>query len=179
MAYYRAVARADAAAPSAPERIGVLLVNLGPRALARKYRKTWLNHGSPLAVYSERLMMKISALLQASFDDRVRVRLALAYGHPSIGFAIQSLAEDNAKKLLVLPLFPQYCSSTSGSVFDHTTRVLRRWRWLPETRIVNDYYYDPGCIDALTALNDDDSHARVLASLAANQLQSWTAGGAP
>jgi protoheme ferro-lyase len=172
MAYYRAVAPADAAAASAPERIGVLLVDLGPRRGAR-------NHGSPLAVYSERLMMKIGALLHASFGDQVLVRLALAHGNPSIEFAIQSLAEDNAKKLLVLPLFPQYFSSATGSVFHRTTRVLRRWRWLPETRIVNDYYCDPGRIDALAALNDEDGHARVLASVATSQLQGWTAAGAP
>jgi len=51
----------------------------------------------------------------------------------------------------VLPLYPQYCSSTTGSVFDRTTQALRRWRWLPETRFVNDYYHDAGYIDALQA----------------------------
>jgi ferrochelatase len=61
------------------------------------------------------------------------------------------LAEQNVKKLLVLPLYPQYCSSTTGSVFDRTSQVLQRWRWLPETRFVNDYYNDPGYIEALTA----------------------------
>jgi protoheme ferro-lyase len=169
MAYYRAVAAAGAAAVSAPERIGVLLVNLGPPRG---------KHGAPMAVYSQRLTMKIGALLQASFGDQVRVRLALRHGNPSIEFAIRSLAEDNAKKLLALPLFPRNCLPTTGSVFDHTTRVLRRWRWLPETRIVNDYYCDPGCIEALAALNDDEAHARVLASVATNELQGWTAEGA-
>jgi protoporphyrin/coproporphyrin ferrochelatase len=178
MAYYRAVAGADAAAVSAPECIGVLLVNLGPPRGTRKYRKTWLR-GAPMAVYSERLTMKIGALLQASFGDQVRVRLALTHGNPSIESAIQSLAEDNAKKLLALPLFPRQWLPTADSVFDQTTRVLRRWRWLPQTRIVNDYYYDPGSIDALARLNDDDNHARVLASVATNKLQGWTAGGAP
>ena len=65
--------------------------------------------------------------------------------------AIRELAEQNVKKLLVLPLYPQYCSSTTGSVFDRTTRVLQRWRWLPETRFVNDYYDDPGYIEELAA----------------------------
>jgi ferrochelatase len=51
--------------------------------------------------------------------------------------------------LLLVPLYPQYCSSTTGSVFDRTVRALRRWRWLPETRFVNDYYADPGYIEAL------------------------------
>jgi ferrochelatase len=194
MPYYRAVAPADAAAPAAPERIGVLLVNLGmpdvpsyfavqrylreslrdprvggrfrwlwlpllygvilplrPFREARKYRKIWLNDASPSAVYSKRLTIKIGALLRASVGDQVRVGLAMTHGNPSIALAIQSLAEHNVKKLLVVPLFPQYSSSTADSVFDRTTRVLRRWRWIPETRFVNDYYRDAGYIDALAA----------------------------
>ena len=51
----------------------------------------------------------------------------------------------------MLPLYPQYCSSTTGSVFDRTSRALQRWRWLPETRFINDYHDDAGYIDALAA----------------------------
>jgi hypothetical protein len=74
----------------------------------------------------------------------------MTYGNPSIPAAIQRLAEQNVKRLLVLPLYPQYCSSTTGSVFDRTTAALSRWRWLPETRFVNDYHLDAGYIDAMT-----------------------------
>ena len=193
MAYYRAVARADAAAAAAPERIGVLAVNLGtpdfpsyfavqrylreflgdrrvinssrliwlpllygvilpfrPIRTARKYRKIWLQEGSPLAVYSGRLTKKIGMILQAGFGDQIRVELGMTYGNPSIAHALESLCAQNVKKLLVLPLYPQYCSSTTGSVFDRTSRALQRWRWLPETRFVNDYFHDAGYIDALT-----------------------------
>ena len=194
MAYYRAVAQPDAAASSTPERIGVLLVNLGtpdspsyfavqrylreflgdrrvidtPRLIwfpllyglilplrpirtVGKYLKIWHREGSPLAVYSSRLTAKIAGVLRAGFGDTIRVELGMTYGNPSISHAIQALAEQNVKKLLVLPLYPQYCSSTTGSVFDRTTRALQRWRWLPETRFVNDYYDDEGYIDALSS----------------------------
>jgi ferrochelatase len=193
MAYYRAVSHADAAA-AAPERIGVLLVNLGtpdstsyfavqrylrefladrrvintsrliwlpllygvilpfrPIRTARKYRKIWLREGSPLAVYSARLTAKVGAALQARFGGRICVELGMTYGNPSIDRALESLTEQNVRKLLVLPLYPQYCSSTTGSVFDRTSGALQRWRWLPETRFVNDYYHDAGYLDALTA----------------------------
>jgi ferrochelatase len=189
MAYYRAAAPAAAATP---ERIGVLVVNLGtpdsPSYLAvqrylreflgdrrvidsprwfwlpilygvvlpfrpvrtlRNYRKVWMNGGSPLLVYSQRLTEKISTKLQEALGDRVRIELAMTYGNPGIARGIRALAEQNVKKLLVLPLYPQYCSSTTGSVFDRTSQVLQRWRWLPETRFVNDYYNDPGYIEAL------------------------------
>jgi protoporphyrin/coproporphyrin ferrochelatase len=191
MTYYRAVAHSDAV-EAAPERIGVLVVNLGtpdsptyfavqrflrefladrrvidtsrliwlpllygvvlpfrPIRTVRNYRKIWMHDGSPLAIYSKRLAKKIGSVLRDSFGDRVCVGLAMTYGNPSIADAIRSLAQQNVKKLLILPLYPQYCSSTTGSVFDRTTRVLQRWRWLPETRFVNEYYNDEGYINAL------------------------------
>jgi len=116
----------------------------------RKYRSIWLPEGSPLAVYSKRLSAKLGKVLQDDLGDRVRVELAMTYGNPSITHALEALSEQNVKKLLVLPLYPQYCSSTTGSVFDRTSRALQRWRWLPETRFVNDYCHDAGYIEALT-----------------------------
>ncbi len=120
-----------------------------PIRTVRKYRKIWMRGGSPLAVYSKGLAAKIGALLNDSFGDGVRVALAMTYGNPSIAAAVRSLAEQGVRKLLVLPLYPQYCSSTTGSVFDRTSAALQRWRWLPETRFINDYYDDAGYIDAL------------------------------
>jgi ferrochelatase len=120
-----------------------------PIRTLRNYRKIWMRGGSPLAVYSKLLTDKIGALLRDSFGDAVRVDLAMTYGNPSIARAIRALAEQNVRKLLVLPLYPQYCSSTTGSVFDRLTRVLQRWRWLPEIRFINDYFDNPGYIGAL------------------------------
>jgi ferrochelatase len=120
-----------------------------PLRTVLKYRKVWLRGGSPLAVYSQALAAKLGSVLRDSCGDGVCVALAMTYGNPSIATAIRSLAEQGVRKLLVLPLYPQYCSSTTGSVFDRTTSALQRWRWLPETRFVNDYHDDAGYIDAL------------------------------
>jgi protoporphyrin/coproporphyrin ferrochelatase len=121
-----------------------------PLRTARNYRKIWMNEGSPLAVYSQRLAAKISSLLIARFEDRVHLQLAMTYGNPNIAGAIQSFAAQGIDKLLVLPLYPQYCSSTTGSVVDGTNRALKRWRTLPDTRFINDYHDDSGYIDALS-----------------------------
>jgi ferrochelatase len=187
--FFRAAAPVAA---SAPERIGVLVVNLGtpdsptylavqrylreflsdrrvidtsrlvwlpllygivlpfrPLRTARKYRKIWMPEGSPLAVYSQRLATKLGASLQGALSDRVCVALGMTYGAPSIASAIEALAEHNVRRLLVLPLYPQYCASTIGSVFDVASRALQRRRWLPETRFVNGYCDDAGYIGAL------------------------------
>lgn len=121
-----------------------------PLRTARKYRKIWMQEGSPLAVYSRRLTTKVGSLLRASFKDQVRVELAMTYGNPGIEAAIKSFARQGVDKLLVLPLYPQYCSSTTGSVLDATNRALRRWRTLPEIRFINNYYDDAGYIQALS-----------------------------
>lgn len=122
-----------------------------PLRTAHNYRKIWMPEGSPLAVYSRRLALKIDMLLRTKLGGAVQVELAMTYGNPGIAAAVEKLARHNVRKLLVLPLYPHYCSSTTGSVFDRTTGVLRRWRWLPETRFVNDYHDDAGYIDALSA----------------------------
>jgi ferrochelatase len=133
-----------------------------PLRTARNYRKIWMDKGSPLAVYSKRLAAKIGALLGAggsgpSADDGglrvgggLRVELAMTYGNPSIASAIESFAQAGIEKLLVLPLYPQYCSSTTGSVIDATNAALKRWRTLPQIRFINDYHDDAGFIDGLS-----------------------------
>ncbi len=120
-----------------------------PVRTARNYRKVWMHDGSPLAVYSKRLVGKVELQLKARFGDRVRVGLGMTYGKPSLADAIEELVEHNVRKLVVLPLYPQYCSSTTGSVFDRTCLALQRREWQPELRFVNDYHDDAGYVESL------------------------------
>jgi ferrochelatase len=121
-----------------------------PLRSARNYRKIWMREGSPLAVYSARLTAKIGALLGAAYPDRITVALAMTYGTPGILQAVESFAAQGVDKLLVLPLFPQYCGSTTGSVIDGTNRALERWRCTPDLRFINDYHDYRGYIQALS-----------------------------
>ena len=128
---------------------GVVLP-LRPLRTARNYRKIWMDEGSPLAVYSKRLAAKIGSLLSAKFKEGVHLELAMTYGNPNIARAIQSFAARDIDKLVVLPLYPQYCSSTTGSVVDGANRALKRWRSLPQLRFINDYHDDSGYIGVLS-----------------------------
>jgi protoporphyrin/coproporphyrin ferrochelatase len=121
-----------------------------PFKTARKYRKIWMPEGSPLAVYSRRLTAKIEVFLRERLGDSVRVELAMTYGNPSIAAAIERFACANVRELVVLPLYPHYCSSTTGSVFDRLTLELRRRRWLPQLSIINDYHDDAAFIESLS-----------------------------
>jgi ferrochelatase len=128
-----------------------LVLPFRPIKTVRKYRSVWMAGGSPLAVYSERLAAKVGRLMQDRFGDRVRVALAMTYGKPSLRDTIGSLIKQDIRQLLVLPLYPQYCASTTGSVFDRASEALARRPWQPELRFVNDYYNDAGYISLLTS----------------------------
>jgi ferrochelatase len=121
-----------------------------PLRSARNYRKIWMQEGSPLAVYSTRLSARIRTLLGAAYQDRIMVALAMTYGKPGIAKAIESFAGQGVDKLLVLPLFPQYCGSTTGAVIDGTNRALERRRYSPDLRFINDYHDNGGYIQALS-----------------------------
>ena len=125
---------------------------LRPLRTARSYRAIWTADGSPLLVHSQRL----AARLQESFVvgagvPAVRVALAMTYGEPSVAAAAAGLLEARVRRLVVLPLYPQYSGTTTGAVFDAVTRELRRWRHLPEFAFIADYHDEPAYIEALAA----------------------------
>ena len=88
---------------------------------------------------------------QLSASDTLKVELAMSYGEPSIGSAIDKLQAARARRLLVLPLYPQYSGTTTASVFDAVSRKLQTMRWVPETRFINQYHDEAGYIGALAS----------------------------
>ena len=79
------------------------------------------------------------------------VELGMLYSAPDGGQALARLRNSGAQRILVVPLFPQYCGATTGAVYDQVSGELRRWRWLPELRFVAEYHDHPGYIEALRA----------------------------
>ena len=75
----------------------------------------------------------------------------MRYGNPSLRSALRELAEKGCRRILVLPLYPQYAAVTSGSTFDGVAAELTRWRWVPELRVVQHYHDEPGYVRALAA----------------------------
>ena len=73
----------------------------------------------------------------------------MRYGNPSIESALKDLQNRQVRRLLVLPLYPQYCAATTGSTFDEVTNILQTWRWIPELRFINQYFEEEEYIDAL------------------------------
>jgi ferrochelatase len=120
-----------------------------PRRSAEMYSKVWTAEGSPLLVISKRQAEALTAEFKRRFAGPVHVALGMRYGTPSIANALESLRRAQVRRLLVLPLYPQYSATTTASTFDAIADVLRRWRWLPELRFVSSYHDDPRYIEAL------------------------------
>jgi ferrochelatase len=128
-----------------------LVLPFRPARSARKYRKIWTAYGSPLLELSTRLRSELTTTLAQNMLAPLSVELGMLYSKPSVADALGRLRESGAQRILVLPMFPQYCGATTGAVYDQVNAELRRWRWLPELRFVAEYHDDPGYIDALRA----------------------------
>ena len=127
---------------------GVILT-IRPRRSAKAYKKVWTDEGSPLLVISHRQRDALAEEMQARFGCEVPIALGMRYGNPSIRSALEELRTADARRILVLPLYPQYSATTTASIFDAVTRELQRWRWIPELRFVNHYHDEPAYIAAL------------------------------
>ncbi len=128
---------------------GVIL-RLRPSRSAHAYAKVWTEQGSPLRVGSEALAAGLQAELSRQRPNGpIRVALAMRYGEPSVASTIERLQREGVRKLLVLPMYPQYSATSSGSVIDAVMDTYKKLRWPPELRVINDYHNDPAHIDAL------------------------------
>ena len=118
---------------------------------ARAYRKIWTADGSPLLLGSRDLAESLQQTLSARLAGDVQIALGMSYGEPSIASALEQLHQKNARRIIVLPLYPQYSGTTTGSVFDAVASALSNRRWVPELRFINHYHDAPGYIAALAA----------------------------
>lgn len=111
---------------------------------AKGYKDLWMPEGSPLKVYGYRLSEEI----QQRFGDDYVVELAMRYQNPSIESALKKMQEQHVKRIVVLPLFPQYASASTGSVQEEVMRILSKQWLIPDVKIIDSFYDDPGFIEA-------------------------------
>jgi ferrochelatase len=125
-----------------------IILNTRPARSAQKYASVWTDAGSPLMAHSLRQAEGLRAEL-ARRQTQATVALAMRYGEPSIGSVLRELRDQGLRRLLVLPLYPQYAGSTTATAVDAVTRELQTWRNLPELRWVRNFHDHPAYIDAL------------------------------
>lgn len=120
-----------------------LLVNLiiapfrGPKS-AKEYQKLWDERGSPLKYHTEDL----TQLLQNSLSDDYTVSYAMRYQNPSIEQGLNHLRDKRVESILVVPLFPQYASATTGSVIEKVNDIVKQWQVIPNLQFVSKFFED-------------------------------------
>lgn len=121
-----------------------IILNIRPKRSAEAYSTVWSDEGSPLLVHTKNQAKGLAERFKEAWGDQVIVDYAMRYGQPSVESAIDRLLNQGARKIVVLPLYPQYCASTTGSTFDAIAKDFLSRRWLPELRFVNQYVdYQP------------------------------------
>ncbi len=126
-----------------------IILRIRPRRSALSYQKIWTEAGSPLLTISQAQSQALQKVVDAHFVGPMRVALAMRYGNPSIAAGLEQLRQANARRILILPLYPQYSGAATGSSFDAVADVLKRWRWVPDVRFISHYHDQPAYIRAL------------------------------
>lgn len=134
-----------------------MLVNLiiapfrAPKS-AKEYRKLWTDRGSPLLFHTEDLRDK---LIQKLDPEKYVVAMGMRYQTPSIEEGLKKLNAANVRKIIVLPLFPQYASATNGSVVDKVMELAKEWQIIPNITFINNFVEHPLFLEAWTELGKE------------------------
>jgi ferrochelatase len=124
-----------------------IILRSRPKKSAHAYTQVWTDEGSPLAAITARQ----ARALAGAFGPDVVVDHAMRYGEPAIAGRIDALKAEGCERILIAPLYPQYCAATTATANDEAFLHLRRLRWQPAVRILPPYYDDPAYIEALRA----------------------------
>lgn len=115
---------------------------------AAKYASVLTERGSPLQTGTADLTQAVAAEM-ARLGHHVQVRYAMRYGNPSVASVLDEMAKQNVTRILLVPLYPQYCAATTASTLDAVTAWMRRSRRMPELRVLNHFHDEPLYIEAL------------------------------
>ncbi|TAF32769.1 MAG: ferrochelatase [Cytophagales bacterium] len=126
---------------------GIIAPFRAPKS-AKEYQKLWTERGSPLLFHSQ----DAAALLQTALGNEYAVKLGMRYQSPSIESALDELMSHNPKRLVVLPMFPQYASSTTGSANEEVMRLLKKRLLIPQVHFIDSYAEHPAFIEAFAAI---------------------------
>ncbi len=121
-----------------------IILRVRPEKSAALYQNIWMDEGSPLMVYSERVATKVQTAM-----PETQVILAMRYGDPSIRAGLETMRADGVERVTILTLYPQFSITTVGAILDEVTAVLQQMNWSPIVNKVRDYYENPLYTEAI------------------------------
>lgn len=124
-----------------------IILTTRPKKSAHAYQQIWTDDGSPLAVITRQQ----AEAMQGRLGDGVTVDWAMRYGSPTIPARLEAMKRAGCERILLVPLYPQYCGATTATVVDKAAESLGAMRWQPALRTLPAYYDDPAYIGALAS----------------------------
>ncbi|MBY9065239.1 ferrochelatase [Sphingomonas yunnanensis] len=124
-----------------------IVLTTRPKKSAHAYQQVWSEAGSPLAAVTRAQ----AEALKDGFGDGVLVDWAMRYGNPAIADRLAAMKAAGCERILLAPLYPQYCAATTATANDKAFAALAQWRWQPAIRTLPPYHDDPAYIAALAA----------------------------
>lgn len=127
--------------------VNIIIIPFRAAKSTRLYMRLWTSEGSPLLTYS----IKLAEKLNISLGDNFRVIPAMRYGNPSLKNALTSLERENPAEIILLPLFPQYASSTTGSIIEAAFSQIKSWEAMPKIRVIDQFFNTEAFVKAYAA----------------------------
>lgn len=126
---------------------GVIVPFRAPKS-AKVYKELWKigNGESPLLIHSLNVQKK---LIEEFKSENVTIELAMRYQNPSLESVLDRMKSENYDQIIILPLFPQYASASSGSAIEKAMNIMRKWWVIPEIKIINQFWDNVGYIDSI------------------------------
>ncbi|MCL5030158.1 MAG: ferrochelatase [Bacteroidetes bacterium] len=124
--------------------VNIIIVPFRATKSSKIYQQLWTDKGSPLLIYGESVKEKLQTALGNNFE----VELAMRYQNPSMDDVLEKMRMKQHQKLIVVPMFPQYASATTGSVFGKAMKIINKWWVIPEIKFVGQFYEDENFINS-------------------------------
>lgn len=143
--------------------VNFIIVPFRSFSSSKEYKKLWTEKGSPLAYHSEELLKKV----QVKLPNNYTAHLAMRYYKPSIKQVLKEMKMANYDEIIILPLYPQYASSSSGTAIEEVMKYISKWWAIPKLTFISEFHEDPGYIESILMranAYDLDSYDHILFS---------------
>lgn len=125
--------------------VNLIIVPFRTPKSAKIYEELWTDKGSPLLLYTNSIKEKLQERLGKDF----KVEMAMRYQNPAMEDVLEKMRKESYDRIIILPLFPQYASASSGSAIEKALRIISKWWVIPELKVISQFYDNEGYISTM------------------------------
>ena len=125
--------------------VNIIIVPFRMFSSSKEYKKLWTSEGSPLKFHSDQLLNEV----QKKLPDSYTVHLAMRYQKPSIKKVLEEMKKEQYDEIIVLPLYPQYAASSSGTAIQEVMKYIAKWWAIPKLTFISEFHEDEGYLESI------------------------------